>query len=136
IADVPAFRRRQRAAREEGRYLGLGVATYIEAAPGPRAPGGGGGPMGNEQMRMRLEANGTISVFTSQMPHGQGHQTTLAQVAADEFGVPFDRVNVVVGDTALVPGGFGTGGSRSAVMAGGNALHTARKLRGRVLEFA
>ncbi|MCU1450653.1 MAG: Carbon-monoxide dehydrogenase (acceptor) [Acidimicrobiales bacterium] len=134
--DVPAFRKQQHEARAEGRYLGLGLATYIEAAPGPREPGGGGGVMGNEMMRMRLERDGTISVFTSQMPHGQGHQTTLAQVAADEFGLPFERVNVVVGDSSVVPEGFGTGGSRSAVMAGGSALHTARKLRTRVLELA
>jgi len=135
--DIPAFRARQAAAREDGRYLGIGVATYIEGAPGPRPPGGrGGGMMGTEQMRMRVERDGTISLFTSQMPHGQGHETTLAQVASDEFGVPFDRVKVVVGDSAVVPQGFGTGGSRSAVMAGGNALHTARKLRARVLDMA
>jgi carbon-monoxide dehydrogenase large subunit len=134
LIDFAAFREQQEEARAEGRYVGLGLATYIEAAPGPRSSSGGG--MGGEQMRLRLEDDGIVSVFTSQMPHGQGHQTTLAQIAADEFGVPFERVRVVVGDTDVVPLGFGTGGSRSATMAGGAALHGARALRTRVLEVA
>ena len=131
--DLSAFRARQTAARAEGRYLGLGMATYIEAAPGPRGAGGGG--LGNEQMRMRLDDDGIVKVFTAQMPHGQGHETTLAQIAADEFGVGMDQVKIVVGDSDQVPFGF-TGGSRSATMAGGAALHTARALREKVLEVA
>jgi aerobic carbon-monoxide dehydrogenase large subunit len=135
IADFPAFRRRQAEARAQGRYLGIGVATFIEAAPGPRAPGGDAGPMGNESMRLRLDEDGIVVLFTGQMPHGQSHQTTLAQIAADEFGVPFDQVRVVVGDTDVVPFGL-TGGSRSATMTGGVALHGARKLKAKVLDFA
>ncbi|MCL2394802.1 MAG: xanthine dehydrogenase family protein molybdopterin-binding subunit [Acidimicrobiaceae bacterium] len=133
MVDFGAFRERQAEARAQGRYLGLGLATYIEAAPGPRQPQGGGigGP---EQIRMRLEDDGTVSVFTAQMPHGQSHQTTFAQVAADEFGVPFEQVRVVVGDSSQVPQGFGTGGSRAAVMAGGASLHGARALKKRVQE--
>jgi carbon-monoxide dehydrogenase large subunit len=136
LIDVKAFRLRQAEARAQGRYLGLGLATYIEAAPGPRTPEGGGGVLGPEQMRLRLEEDGTVTVFTSQMPHGQSHQTTLAQIAADEFGVPFDQIRVVVGDTDVVPLGFGTGGSRSATLAGGASLHGARALRAKVLEVA
>jgi carbon-monoxide dehydrogenase large subunit len=86
-------------------------------------------------MRMRLEADGVVTVFTAQMPHGQGHETTLAQVAAQEFGVPFEQVKVVVGDSDVVPFGF-TGGSRAATMAGGASLHTARSLKQKVLEVA
>jgi carbon-monoxide dehydrogenase large subunit len=70
------------------------------------------------------------------MPHGQSHETTLAQIAADEFGVSFEQIRVVAGDTDVVPMGFGTGGSRSATMAGGASLHGARALRARVLEVA
>ena len=136
MVDLESFRRRQADARAEGRYLGLGIATYIEAAPGPRTPEGGLGIMGPEQMRLRLEEDGTVSVFTSQMPHGQSHQTTLAQIAADEFGVPFEQVRVVVGDSDAVPMGFGTGGSRSATMAGGASLHGARALKAKVLDVA
>ena len=135
LVDFPAFRRRQAEARAQGRYLGIGVATFIEAAPGPRSPEGASGPMGIESMRLRLEEDGIVALFTGQMPHGQSHQTTLAQIAADEFGVPFEQVRVVVGDTDVVPFGL-TGGSRSATMTGGVALHGARHLKAKVLDFA
>jgi carbon-monoxide dehydrogenase large subunit len=74
-------------------------------------------------------------VFTAQMPHGQSHETTLAQIAADEFGVSFDAVRVVAGDSAASPPGY-TGGSRAATMAGGATLTAARALRAKVLEIA
>jgi aerobic carbon-monoxide dehydrogenase large subunit len=135
LVDFPAFRRRQAQARAQGRYLGIGVATFIEAAPGPRSPEGASGPMGMEAMRLRLEEDGIVVLFTGQMPHGQSHQTTLAQIAADEFGVPFEQVRVVVGDSDVVPFGL-TGGSRSATMTGGVALHGARQLKAKVLDFA
>ena len=135
LVDFPAFRRRQAEARAQGRYLGIGVATFIEAAPGPRSPEGPSGPMGMESMRLRLKEDGIVVLFTGQMPHGQSHQTTLAQIAADEFGVPFEQVRVVVGDSDVVPFGL-TGGSRSATMTGGVALHGARQLKAKVLDFA
>src|ERR1700723_3029395 len=132
LVDLPAFRRRQAQARAQGRYLGIGLATFIEAAPGPRGPDGA---LGSESMRLRLEEDGIVALFTGQMPHGQSHQTTLAQIAADEFGVPFEQVRVVVGDSDVVPFGL-TGGSRSATMTGGVALHGARELKAKVLDFA
>jgi aerobic carbon-monoxide dehydrogenase large subunit len=135
LVDLPAFRARQAEARAAGRYLGIGFASYIEAAPGPNE-GGGGGIMGNENMRMRLEPDGMVSVFTSQMPHGQSHETTFAQIAADEIGVPFEQVRVVVGDSDQAPFGFGTGGSRAATMAGGATLHTARSLKEKILSIS
>ncbi len=135
LVDFPAFRRRQAEARAQGRYLGIGVASFIEAAPGPREPQGASGPMGLESMRLRLEEDGIVALFTGQMPHGQSHQTTLAQIAADEFGVPFEQVRVVIGDSAIVPFGL-TGGSRSATMTGGVTLHGARQLKAKVLDFA
>jgi aerobic carbon-monoxide dehydrogenase large subunit len=135
LVDFPAFRRRQAEARARGGYLGIGVASFIEAAPGPRPPEGPSGPLSTESMRLRLEEDGIVAVFTGQMPHGQSHQTTLAQIAADEFGVPFEQVRVVVGDTDVVPFGL-TGGSRAATMAGGVALHGARQLKAKVIDFA
>ena len=135
LVDFPAFRRRQAEARAQGRYLGVGVATFIEAAPGPREPEPDSGPMGSESMRLRLEEDGIVVLFTGQMPHGQSHQTTLAQIAADEFGVPFEQVRVVVGDSDVVPFGL-TGGSRSATMTGGVALHGARQLKAKVIDVA
>jgi carbon-monoxide dehydrogenase large subunit len=128
--DLPAFRRRQSEARTHGRWLGIGIAGYIEPAPGPRM---GDAPLGAERMRMHLEEDGTLVVCTGQMPHGQGHETTLAQIAADEFGVPFQDVRVVFGDSDLGLNSL-TGGSRSATMAGGAALTAARALRQKVLE--
>lgn len=132
----------QAAARAEGRLVGLGLATYIEAAPGP--PGfmdavvpGFGAAMGRETARVRIEVDGTVSVLTSQMPHGQGHETTLAQVAADELGVPMSAVRVVYGDSRRVPFSLmGTGGSRSAAMAGGAVTVSAREAHDRILEAA
>ncbi|HEY2304164.1 MAG TPA: xanthine dehydrogenase family protein molybdopterin-binding subunit [Acidimicrobiales bacterium] len=132
LIDLTDFRRRQHEARASGRYLGIGMASYIEGAPGPR---NGDAPLGREEMRMRVDDDGSVLVFTAQMPHGQSHETTLAQIAADEFGVPFDSVRVIAGDTDVVPAGF-TGGSRSATMAGGAALTTARALRSKVLDAA
>jgi carbon-monoxide dehydrogenase large subunit len=132
LVDLPDFRQRQQEARAAGRYLGIGMASYIEGAPGPRD---GDTPLGREEMRMRLDDDGSVVVFTGQMPHGQSHETTLAQIAADEFGVPFESVRVIAGDTDVVPAGF-TGGSRSATMAGGAALTTARALRSKVLDAA
>ena len=130
IVDIPAFRRRQEVARAEGRYLGLGVATFLEPAPGfkPRAAP-------PERIRMELTDSGALVVYTGQMPHGQGHETTIAQVAADEVGVRFEDVKVVVGDSAVVPPGL-TGGSRAAPMAGGAALTAGRALRVKLLQVA
>jgi len=132
----------QRAARKEGRLVGLGIATYIEAAPGP--PGymdavmpGFGAVMAGEPARIRIETDGTVTVLTSQMPHGQSHETTLAQVAADELGVPIVAVKVVYGDTRVAPFSImGTGGSRSAAMAGGAVTMAARGARERILDIA
>ena len=130
-------RRSGRGRRRRGRKVATSASAsrrYIEAAPGPNE-GGGGGVMGNENMRMRLDADGTVLVFTGQMPHGQSHETTFAQIAADELGVPFEQVRVVVGDSDTSPFGM-TGGSRAATMAGGATLHTARALKERILDVA
>jgi carbon-monoxide dehydrogenase large subunit len=132
IVDLPAFRARQAAARAEGRYLGLGQATYIEAAPGVRE---GDNAVGSEQIRIELDLDGTVVVYTGQMPHGQSHETTTAQIVADEMGVRYEDVHVVVGDSAVVPPGY-TGGSRAATMLGGASLTTARALRAKVVDLA
>ncbi len=143
VADLASWPAKQVAARAEGRCVGLGFATFIEAAPGPPdfqesiMPGGSGGLLAGEPARSELEADGTVSVYTQQMPHGQGHETTLAQVAADALGVPIEQVRVRYGDTSITPFGLsGTGGSRSAPMAGGAVTYSARALRDQVLDVA
>jgi carbon-monoxide dehydrogenase large subunit len=138
LVDWEGFRRRQSAAREQGRYLGLGIASYLEAAPGPRNPAvdAGGGIMGNEVTHVSIERDGKTVIITQQHPHGQGHETTLAQVAADELGVRFEDITVRYGDTDITPVALvGTGGSRAATMANGAVLHASRELRKKILSL-
>jgi carbon-monoxide dehydrogenase large subunit len=140
LVDWEGFRARQRAARESGRYLGIGIASYLEAAPGPRNPDGsraGSEIMGNQVTHVSVADDGKIEVITQQQPHGQGHETTLAQVAADELGVAFEDVRVLYGDTDITPVTLiATGGSRAATMANGAVLHASRELRGQILSLA
>ena len=132
VADFEHWAEHQAAARAQGCRLGLGIATYIEAAPGP--PGymdavvpGLSAFASAEPIHAVLEGDGSITVHTRQVPHGQGHETTLAQVAADELGVAVEAVRVRYGDTNFAPFGIsGTGGSLSAAMAGGAVALAAR----------
>ncbi|HZL54573.1 MAG TPA: molybdopterin cofactor-binding domain-containing protein, partial [Solirubrobacteraceae bacterium] len=136
--DLEAFRREQTEARAQGRLLGLGFATYIEPAPGPPDfMASVGMSLPGERAVARLEIDGHLTVITAQAPHGQGHETTLAQIAASEFGVPLEHVRVVHGDTQQTPFSIiGTGGSRAATMASGAALHATRAVKEKVLEMA
>jgi carbon-monoxide dehydrogenase large subunit len=138
VIDHAGFRREQEAARADGRLLGLGFATYIEPAPGPPDfMDSVGMSLPDERAVARLEIDGHLTVITAQAPHGQGHETTLAQVAASEFGVPLEHVRVVHGDTQQTPFSIiGTGGSRAATMASGAALHATRAVKQKVLEMA
>jgi aerobic carbon-monoxide dehydrogenase large subunit len=132
-----SFRNEQEAARADGRYLGIGFATFIEAAPRPAEMRPDGGMFGGERARVALQPDGHLLVTTAQAPHGQGHETTLAQIAADEMGIPLDHVRVVHGDTRQTPFSFiGTGGSRAATWATGAVLVTTRKLKQEVLAIA
>jgi aerobic carbon-monoxide dehydrogenase large subunit len=132
-----AFPERQRQAALEGRYLGLGLASFIEIAPGPpNFAAMAGFDLQTEAARARLEPDGHLVIFTSQAPHGQGHETTLAQVAADELGVPLGSVRVVHGDTLQNPFSVvGTGGSRAATMGSGSALGATRLVKQKVLQI-
>jgi carbon-monoxide dehydrogenase large subunit len=140
ITDWEGFRRRQREALAEGRYLGIGMASYLEAAPGPKIPGVedmAAMVMGKEVAKVSLGDDGTIVIVTRQQPHGQSHETTLAQVASDELSVRFEDVRVVFGDTDVTPIALvGTGGSRAATLANGAVLHGSRALRGKILSLA
>jgi carbon-monoxide dehydrogenase large subunit len=140
LADWDGFRARQRSARAEGRYLGVGMASYLEAAPGPLSPDADDiakSIMGDQVTHISVERGGKVVIITQQQPHGQGHETTLAQVAADELGVAFDDVSVRYGDTDITPATLvATGGSRAATMANGAVLHASRQLRGEILAVA
>jgi carbon-monoxide dehydrogenase large subunit len=138
LIDWEGFRERQLAVRDEGRYLGIGMASYLEGAPGPRVPG----PrrpdvLGDETAHLSLDRDGRLVVVTRQQPHGQGHETTLAQVAADRLGVRLEDVVVRYGDTDITPVALvGTGGSRAATMANGAVLHAAVELKAKLLALA
>jgi len=137
-AGYAEFRALQHQARKEGRWLGIGVASYLEPAPGPADYGPAiGFAVPPERAHVRIEPDGNVTVITSQSPHGQGHQTTLAQLVADELAVPFEQVNVVVGDTRTTPFSLiGTGGSRAATMASGAVVGAAREVRDQILQVA
>ena len=119
------FRAEQAAAREQGRHLGIGLSTYVEIcgmAPSAVAYTLGARAGVWESALVRVHPTGKVTVFTGSSGHGQGHDTTFAQLAAAELGVAIEDVEVVHGDTDKVQMGTGTFGSRSAVC-GGNAIH-------------
>ncbi len=135
------FRLRQADARARGRCLGVGFSCSIDASPGPpnftSALSAGASPRGVQTADARLETDGSVTVFTSQMPHGQGHETTLAQLAADELSLPIKAIRVVYGDTRSTPFNLvGTGGSRAATMASGAVVGVMQVLRGQIFEIA
>src|SRR5262247_1069477 len=137
--DVPAFRRRQAAARANGRYLGIGFATFSErtgyGTPAFAARGMEITP-GWETVDLAMDPSGFVEVRIGASPHGQGLRTTLAQIVADELGVPPQRIKVIHGDTDRTPYGWGTFASRSLVIAGGATLIAARKLRTKLIRIA
>jgi aerobic carbon-monoxide dehydrogenase large subunit len=137
--DVPAFRRRQAAARAEQRYLGLGFATFSErtgyGTPAFAARGMDVTP-GWETVDMVMDPSGFIEVRIGASPHGQGLRTTLSQIIADELGTSPDRIKIVHGDTDRTPYGWGTFASRSLVIAGGASLLAARKVRAKLVKMA
>ena len=126
VADWQGFAKRKAAAKKRGALYGRGVGCYIESA--------GGQPL--EYAKLRAEPDGGITVLAGTHNHGQGHETSFAQVVAERLGVPFEKVRLVFGDTALVEKGAGTHGSRSMRMAGSAMLGAARALIARGTEIA
>jgi aerobic carbon-monoxide dehydrogenase large subunit len=137
--DVPAFRLRQAGARASGRYLGIGFATFSErtgyGTPAFAARGMEITP-GWETVDLAMDPSGFVEVRIGASPHGQGLRTTLAQIVADELGVPPQRIKVIHGDTDRTPYGWGTFASRSLVIAGGATLIAARQLRTKLIKIA
>ncbi|MCC7347931.1 MAG: xanthine dehydrogenase family protein [Variibacter sp.] len=137
--DVAAFRQRQRAARAQARYLGLGLAAFSErtgyGTPAFAARGMGITP-GWETVQLAMDPSGFVEARIGASPHGQGLCTTLAQIAADQLGVAPQRIRIVHGDTDRTPYGFGTFASRSLVISGGATLMAARKLRAKLVKLA
>ena len=128
---LPAIRERQRAGEPDGRLIGAGFSIFCEqGAMGTAVLADWGRPAvpGYEQASIRLTADGDIEVRVGTHSHGQGHETTLAQVAHEILGIAFDRIKVMQGDTLHSPFSTGTWGSRAMVMAGGAVAQAARGL--------
>ena len=140
------LREEQEKARKSGQYLGIGISTYIEASgPAPSQVAGALGAQAGlwESACVRVHPTGMVTVFTGSHSHGQGHETTFAQLVADDLGIPIEHVEIVHGDTGAIPFGMGTYGSRSAAV-GGSAIYTSlqkikekgRKIAAHLLEAA
>jgi carbon-monoxide dehydrogenase large subunit len=121
-------------ARKEGRLVGLGLAFYVEVCglgPSSSLPTGGW-----EHGQVTVERDGRITATTGASPHGQGNETTFAQMLADQFSVPIEHITILHGDTGIVKQGIGTFGSRSQAVAG-TALHLAGgKVKKKMAQFA
>src|SRR5205814_2569927 len=134
-----ASRKEHEQARKRGRYLGVGFSTYVEACG--LAPSQVAGALGAqaglyESATVRVHPTGKVTVFIGSHSHGQGHETTFAQVAADELQVPLEDVEIVHGDTGQVPFGMGSYGSRSGPV-GTAAIHMgAQKIKDKAKKIA
>jgi carbon-monoxide dehydrogenase large subunit len=122
-----AFRAEQAAAREQGRYLGVGLSTYVE----PSTPGYG--VYGTEAATIRIEPSGKVNVYVAGGSSGNSLETTVVQLTADALGVPIEDVATVQGDTAVTGFGAGVAGSRSGSMTAGAVRETATILRERIV---
>jgi aerobic carbon-monoxide dehydrogenase large subunit len=129
-----ALKAERDAARKQGRLVGLGLSMYVEVCgigPSASLPTGGW-----EHAQVTIERDGRISAGTGASPHGQGNETTFAQMLADQFGVPLEHVTILHGDTGVVKQGIGTFGSRSQAV-GGTAIHMAgAKVKAKMAKFA
>jgi aerobic carbon-monoxide dehydrogenase large subunit len=131
--DYKKLRAEQAEARKQGKFMGIGICTYGEICgfgPSPATPAGGW-----ESATVKIEPSGKVTVLTGTCSHGQGEETTFAQIAADELGVDIDDILVLRGDTAIVPYGIGTFGSRATAI-GGTALYFAlQEVKEKVKKF-
>jgi carbon-monoxide dehydrogenase large subunit len=134
-----AFRAEQARLRREGRYLGIGFANYNEltglgqaASAGPRMPF----RTGHEGATVRMDPSGAVTVLAGVTSQGQGLETTMAQLAAAELGLPLEGVRVILGDTDATPFGLGAFASRQAVIGGGAVARAARVLREKITAIA
>jgi carbon-monoxide dehydrogenase large subunit len=133
-ADWNALKAQRDAARAEGRLVGLGLAMYVEICGfGPSSSMATGGW---EHAQVTVERDGRISATTGASPHGQGNETTFAQMLADQFGVALDHITIHHGDTAIVKQGIGTFGSRSQAVGGTTLYMAGAKVKTKMARFA
>ena len=134
MADYDALRQQQADLRARGRYLGIGFSTYVEiCGMGPSAamPAGGW-----ESSTVRVDPTGKVTVLTGVSPHGQGQETTFAQLVADGLGVDLEDIRIIHGDTDAVQYGIGTFGSRATAVGGTAMVHAMGKIKDKVIKIA
>jgi len=125
-SDYQKLRAEQKKARAEGKLVGIGVSSYVEICalgPSQAMPAGGW-----ESATVRIEPTGKVTIMTGASPHGQGQETSFAQIAADELGVDINDVTVIHGDTSIVQYGIGTFGSRATAVGGTAVLIAIQRL--------
>src|SRR5437588_5718418 len=134
IIGYQQLRAEQAQKRAEGKLMGIGVSSYIEICGfGPK----GTAPVGlYESARVRVEQGGDVMVYTGSSPHGQGEETTFAQIVADEFTIPVDNILIVHGDTNSTPEGRGTYGSRTTAVGGSAVFTAAQRLKEKMKQIA
>ena len=138
-AGYDQLRTQQSAARAEGRWFGIGVASYAELTGiGSRISAAPGMPIntGSETAKIRIDSTGAVTAAFGVASHGQGLETTLAQIIADDLGAKFSDIRIVQGDSDAVPMSTGTYASRSAVLGGGAAKHASLALREKIKKVA
>ena len=139
LAGYARAREEQARTREQKRFVGVGVAAYVElTGVGSAIPASPGAAIntGTEGATIRVDPGGTVTATFGLACHGQGHETSLAQVVAEELGARLEDVRVIHGDTAASPTGTGTYASRSAVIGGGAAILASRTLREKAVKIA
>src|SRR5207253_1791485 len=128
------LREEQKQVRANGKLIGIGMSSYVEICalgPSQAMPAGGW-----ESATVRIEPTGKVTIMTGASPHGQGQETSFAQIAADELGVDLNDVTVIHGDTAIVQYGIGTFGSRATAVGGTAVLVAIQKLREKAAKIA
>ncbi len=126
VSDYAGLRKEQAEGRKQGRFIGIGLASYVEIC--------GFGPF--ESATVRVETNGDVTIYTGISPHGQGQETSFAQIVGDGLGVPMDRIGVNHSDTLNTPQGNGTMGSRGLAVGGGAVVMALDKVRDRAQTIA
>ena len=132
--DYAALRKEQAELRKAGRYLGIGLSTYVEVCgmgPSAAMPAAGW-----DSATIRIEPTGSVTVLTGISPHGQGEETTFAQIVADELGVGIDQINVIHGDTDKVQYGVGTFGSRGTAVGGAALMLAIESIQAKAVKIA
>ena len=132
--DYDSLRAQQAELRGKGRYMGIGIATYAEiCGMGPSVGVAGGGW---ESGTVRIERTGKVTVLTGVSPHGQGQETSFAQIVADEYGISIDDIAVIHGDTGRQPQGIGTFGSRATAVGGAALIIATKQVKEKMAQIA